>query len=79
MSSVFNAVWPVFYYAVYCQLLQTSAGQDIVKLYLNLVKQIGIALIHEERRCGYLSEQKKIMWKILDEHPSLSDGSLNIL
>ncbi|CAB0007646.1 unnamed protein product [Nesidiocoris tenuis] len=37
--------------------LQALASHSIVKCYYGLSKSLGIALRHEERRCGYLSEQ----------------------
>ncbi|BES94395.1 Nitrogen Permease Hypothetical protein amino acid transport activity 3 [Nesidiocoris tenuis] len=41
--------------------LQALASHSIVKCYYGLSKSLGIALRHEERRCGYLSEQVQIM------------------
>lgn len=39
----------------------------LVKCYHDLSKQIGIALKHEERRCGYISEQTLTMTSAHDD------------
>jgi hypothetical protein len=54
--------------------IQASIDGDLIQYYMNLAQQIGIALKHEEQRCGYLSQQKQIMWAIQDEHNALSEG-----
>ena len=45
----------------------------MINCYHNLAKQIAVALQHEERRCGYLTAQKNIMWGIQDEVASLPE------
>lgn len=39
----------------------------IVKCYHDLSKRMGIALKHEEQRCGYVSEQTQIMMTAHDD------------
>ncbi|CAH0386603.1 unnamed protein product [Bemisia tabaci] len=46
--------------------LQAIASHSIVKCYYDLSKQLGIALRHEEQRCGYVSEEMKTMIAIHD-------------
>ncbi|XP_018329561.1 GATOR complex protein NPRL3 isoform X2 [Agrilus planipennis] len=47
--------------------LQALASQSVVKCYYDLSKRVGVALRHEERRCGYISEQTQQMMAIHDD------------
>ncbi|KAK2143143.1 hypothetical protein LSH36_873g00006 [Paralvinella palmiformis] len=47
--------------------LLAPIDREILMCYHNLTKQLAIALRHEERRCGLLSEQKRTIWSIQDE------------
>lgn len=53
--------------------LQALASHSVVKCYHDLSKRIGIALKHEERRCGFVSEQIQTMTMAHDH----DDGYLN--
>lgn len=41
--------------------LKASADYSIVKSYHDLSKRIGVAIRHEEKRCGYFSNEMKLM------------------
>ncbi|XP_039286366.1 GATOR complex protein NPRL3 isoform X1 [Nilaparvata lugens] len=41
--------------------LQAVASHSIVKCYYDLSKRLGVALRHEERRCGYVTQEMKTM------------------
>lgn len=41
--------------------LRASADYSIVKSYYDFSKRLGIALRHEEKRCGYFSKEMKLM------------------
>uniref|UniRef100_A0A0K8TF05 GATOR complex protein NPRL3 n=2 Tax=Lygus hesperus TaxID=30085 RepID=A0A0K8TF05_LYGHE len=47
--------------------LQAPASHSIVKCYYELSKQLGVALRHEERRSGYLTQQIKLMIAAQDD------------
>lgn len=47
--------------------LYAQASYSIVKCYYELSKKIGLALVYEENRDGYLSEEMKLMVKTHDE------------
>lgn len=47
--------------------LHATASHSIVKCYYDLSKRLGVALRHEERRCGYLSQETKTMVMAHDE------------
>ncbi|XP_031838406.1 GATOR complex protein Nprl3 [Nomia melanderi] len=54
--------------------LQAQASHSIVKCYYDLSKRLGIALRHEEKRCGFLTEEIKIMVSTHDEVATRSEG-----
>ncbi|XP_043274913.1 GATOR complex protein NPRL3 isoform X2 [Venturia canescens] len=47
--------------------LQAQADQSVVKCYYDLSKRLGIALRHEEKRCGFLKDEIKMMVLTHDE------------
>lgn len=47
--------------------LHAVANHSIVKCYYDLSKRLGVALRHEEKRCGYVTDQMKLMILIHDE------------
>ncbi|XP_014210296.1 GATOR complex protein NPRL3 [Copidosoma floridanum] len=53
--------------------LQAQASHAVVKCYYDLSKRLGIALRHEEKRCGYLSDEIKIMVSAHDEVAARSE------
>ncbi|XP_029166331.1 GATOR complex protein NPRL3 [Nylanderia fulva] len=54
--------------------LQAQASHSIVRCYYDLSKRLGIALRHEERRCGFLTDEIKIMVSTHDEIAGRSEG-----
>ncbi|XP_076622225.1 GATOR complex protein Nprl3 [Colletes latitarsis] len=54
--------------------LQAQASHSIVKCYYDLSKRLGIALRHEEKRCGFVMEEIKIMVSTHDEVATRSEG-----
>ncbi|XP_043792821.1 GATOR complex protein NPRL3 isoform X2 [Apis laboriosa] len=68
LSTLF-AVKPELFFA-----LQAQASHSIVKCYYDLSKRLGIALRHEEKRCGFLTEEIKIMVSTHDEVATRSEG-----
>ncbi|XP_015439288.1 PREDICTED: nitrogen permease regulator 3-like protein [Dufourea novaeangliae] len=54
--------------------LQAQASHSIVKCYYDLSKRLGIALRHEEKRCGFLTEEIKIMVSTHDEVATRSES-----
>ena len=48
-------------------MLQATLNHDIVTCYHDLSRQLGIALVHEERRNGFLSEEARVMLTAHDE------------
>ncbi|KAL6443475.1 hypothetical protein ACFW04_001568 [Cataglyphis niger] len=54
--------------------LQAQASYSIVRCYYDLSKRLGIALRHEERRCGFLTDELKIMVSTHDEIAGRSEG-----
>ncbi|XP_008214795.1 GATOR complex protein NPRL3 isoform X2 [Nasonia vitripennis] len=53
--------------------LQAQASHSVVKCYYDLSRRLGIALRHEERRCGFLTEEIKIMVSTHDEVAARSE------
>ncbi|XP_077979856.1 GATOR1 complex protein NPRL3-like isoform X2 [Glandiceps talaboti] len=53
--------------------LQGDVVQSVVHCYHDLSKRLSLALRHEERRCGYLSNQAKIMLSVHDEIAALPE------
>ncbi|CAH0555277.1 unnamed protein product [Brassicogethes aeneus] len=47
--------------------LQALASHSVVKCYHDLSKRMGIALKHEEKRCGYISDQTQTMTSAHDD------------
>nr|CAH7757032.1 unnamed protein product [Callosobruchus chinensis] len=47
--------------------LHALASHSVVKCYHDLSKRMGIVLRYEERRCGYVSEQTKLMTSVHDD------------
>ncbi|XP_055598211.1 GATOR complex protein NPRL3 [Uranotaenia lowii] len=65
--------------------LHAQASYSIVKCYYELSKRIGVALLYEERRAGYLSNEMKIMVSSIDEMAAAaqelefgSNGNINV-
>ncbi|XP_011257640.1 GATOR complex protein NPRL3 isoform X2 [Camponotus floridanus] len=56
--------------------LQAQASHSIVRCYYDLSKRLGIALRHEERRCGFLTDEIKIM---VSTHDEIAGRCLNSL
>ena len=54
--------------------LQAQASHSIVKCYYDLSRRLGITLRHEEKRCGFLTEEIKIMVSTHDEVATRSEG-----
>ncbi|XP_020289168.1 nitrogen permease regulator 3-like protein isoform X2 [Pseudomyrmex gracilis] len=54
--------------------LHAQASYSVVKCYYNLSKRLGIALRHEEKRCGFLTDELKIMVSTHDEIAGRSEG-----
>lgn len=55
--------------------LHAQASYSIVKCYYELSKRLGHALVYEESRVGYLSDEMKLMAKIHDEIATTSAES----
>ncbi|XP_074113031.1 GATOR complex protein Nprl3 [Cotesia typhae] len=53
--------------------LQAQANQSVVKCYHDLSKRLGITLRHEEKRCGFITEEIKMMVSTLDEIATRSE------
>ncbi|XP_058832467.1 GATOR complex protein NPRL3 isoform X2 [Topomyia yanbarensis] len=65
--------------------LHAQASYSIVKCYYELSKRIGVALLYEERRAGYLSNEMKMMVACIDEvaaaaqeHDNATSGNVNL-
>ncbi|XP_076165242.1 GATOR complex protein Nprl3 [Ptiloglossa arizonensis] len=54
--------------------LQAQASHSIVKCYYDLSKRLGIALRHEEKRCGFVTKEIRIMVSTHDEVATRSEG-----
>ncbi|XP_017892056.1 GATOR complex protein NPRL3 [Ceratina calcarata] len=54
--------------------LQAQASHSVVECYHDLSRRLGIASRHEERRCGFLTEEIKIMVSTHDEVAARSEG-----
>ncbi|XP_053994563.1 GATOR complex protein NPRL3 [Hylaeus volcanicus] len=54
--------------------LQAQASHSIVKCYYDLSRRLGIALRHEEKRCGFVMEEIKMMVSTHDEVATRSEG-----
>jgi len=54
--------------------VQASAGEFVASAYQELAKQISVALMHEERRCGYFTRQKLRMWELQDDISTSPEG-----
>lgn len=53
---------------------QANVTSSVIQCYTDLVKQITVAIHHEEERCQYLSSQAKIMLAIHDEVAAMPEG-----
>lgn len=47
-------------------VLKASADYSVVKSYYELSKRLGIAIKHEEKRCGYFGKEMKMMMEAHD-------------
>jgi len=47
----------------------------VISAYQDLAKQISVALMHEERRCGYFTRQKLRMWALQDDISTSPEGT----
>lgn len=54
--------------------LHAQASYSIVKCYYELSKRLGHALVYEEKRVGYLSDEMKLMVKTHDEIASCTEN-----
>ncbi|KAI4504399.1 hypothetical protein M0802_000870 [Mischocyttarus mexicanus] len=54
--------------------LQAQASHSVVKCYYDLSRRLGIALSYEEKRCGFLTDEIKIMVSTHDEITARSEG-----
>lgn len=91
--SSFNVVfalpvsWRNMFYVIYaseisahtapCSLCQGQTEESLLTHYQDVAKHLAIGLRHEERRCGYLTQQKNIMWTIQDEVALQPEGLLS--
>ena len=67
---------PAFGLSLYvCYKLQAGAGEFVISAYQELAKQISVALMHEERRCGYFTRQKLRMWALQDDISTSPEGN----
>lgn len=57
--------------------LHAQASYSIVKCYYELSKRLGHALVYEEKRVGYLSDEMKLMVKTHDEISSVTEHDSN--
>jgi hypothetical protein len=55
--------------------LQDPSEESLVLSYQDIAKHLAVGLRHEEQRCGYLTQQKNIMWTIQDDVAMLPEGS----
>lgn len=55
--------------------LHAQASYSIVKCFYELSKRLGHALIYEEKRVGYLSDEMKLMVKTHDEISSCTENN----
>jgi len=46
----------------------------VISAYQELAKQVSVALMHEERRCGYFTKQKLRMWALQDDISTTPEG-----
>ncbi|XP_033120181.1 GATOR complex protein NPRL3-like [Anneissia japonica] len=56
-------------------VLHENADVSVVHCYHDLCKRLALALKHEEKRCGYLSHQAKIMLAVHDEVTAMPEDS----
>ncbi|XP_048759621.2 GATOR complex protein NPRL3-like [Ostrea edulis] len=56
-------------------VLRANVTSSVIQCYTDLVKQITVAIHHEEGRCQYLTSQAKIMLSIHDEVAALPEDS----
>lgn len=55
--------------------LYAQASYSIVKCYYELSKRLGNALVYEENRVGYLTDEMRLMVKTHDEVAASNDGA----
>lgn len=55
--------------------LYAQASYSIVKCYYELSKRLGNALVYEENRVGYLTDEMRLMVKTHDEVAASNDGT----
>lgn len=60
-------------------IFQANVTSSVINCYTDLVKQITVAIHHEEERCQYLSSQAKIMLSIHDEVAAMPEGETSCL
>lgn len=58
--------------------LHAQASYSIVKCYYELSKRLGHALVYEEERVGYLSDEMKLMVKTHDEIGGVDQGNYSM-
>lgn len=58
--------------------LHAQASYSIVKCYYELSKRLGHALVYEEERVGYLSDEMKLMVKTHDEIGGVDQGNYSL-
>lgn len=57
--------------------LHAQASYSIVKCFYELSKRLGHALVYEEKRVGYLSDEMKLMVKTHDEISSCAENNIS--
>ncbi|XP_052686367.1 GATOR complex protein NPRL3-like [Crassostrea angulata] len=57
-------------------VLRANVTSSVIQCYTDLVKQITVAIHHEEERCQYLSSQAKIMLAVHDEVAAMPEDSV---
>ena len=55
-------------------MVQTNADEYLVASYHSLARQLAVALQHEERRCGYVHEQKDKMSAVREDVNTRPEG-----
>jgi len=56
--------------------LRATASHAIVKCYYDLSRRLGVALRHEEKRCGYVGSETKAMVTAHDEAQTSPYGQI---
>ena len=73
LSVYFACSWYIY---CGCRWSQAGVGEFVISAYQELAKQVSVALMHEERRCGYFTKQKLRMWALQDDTSSSPEGEM---